>query len=121
MLADPRADSLTTNFAAQWLLLRNLATVRPGEPYLLAFDETLRRAFQTETAADDATAAATAHARSAPRRVMRASPTSSSSASSGRVYSVHDRGARYAPAYSSCRFSQLIGCDSCRPSGVRST
>src|SRR5262249_38276009 len=37
------------NFAAQWLLLRNLATVRPGEPYLLAFDETLRGAMQKET------------------------------------------------------------------------
>src|SRR5262249_29825516 len=49
MLADPRSSALTTNFAAQWLLLRNLATVRPGEPYLLAFDETLRGAMQKET------------------------------------------------------------------------
>lgn len=49
MLADPRSESLTTNFAAQWLLLRNVATVRPAEPYLLAFDETLRTAFQRES------------------------------------------------------------------------
>ena len=48
MLADPRSESLTSNFAAQWLLLRNVATVRPAEPYLLAFDETLRTAFQRE-------------------------------------------------------------------------
>src|SRR5439155_6068926 len=46
---DPRSEAVTKNFAAQWLLLRNLASVRPGEPYLLAFDETLRAAFQTET------------------------------------------------------------------------
>jgi hypothetical protein len=49
MLADPRSVALTANFASQWLLLRNLANVRPGEPYLLAFDETLRAAFETET------------------------------------------------------------------------
>src|SRR6185436_17831910 len=49
MLDDPRSEALTTNFAAQWLLLRNLANVRPGEPYLLSFDETLRNAFQRET------------------------------------------------------------------------
>jgi mono/diheme cytochrome c family protein len=49
MLDDPRSEALTTNFAAQWLLLRNLANVRPGEPYLLSFDETLRSAFQRET------------------------------------------------------------------------
>jgi cytochrome c553 len=49
MLADPRSSALTTDFAAQWLLLRNLGTVRPGEPYLLAWDETLRQAMQRET------------------------------------------------------------------------
>ncbi|HEV3056738.1 MAG TPA: DUF1592 domain-containing protein [Vicinamibacterales bacterium] len=49
MLADPRCSALTENFAAQWLLLRNVATVRPGEPYLLAFDETLRVALRRET------------------------------------------------------------------------
>ena len=45
MLADPRAGALTRNFAGQWLQLRNLAdpAVRPGDPYSLAFDESLRR------------------------------------------------------------------------------
>ena len=50
MIADPRSKSLTTNFAGQWLQLRNLATViRPGDPYSLAFDETLRQAMIIET------------------------------------------------------------------------
>ncbi|MGE3508064.1 MAG: DUF1592 domain-containing protein [Vicinamibacterales bacterium] len=49
MLRDPRASALTTNFAAQWLLLRNMATVRPGDPFSLTFDETLREGFQRET------------------------------------------------------------------------
>ena len=49
MLADPRAETLTTNFASQWLLIRNLATVRPGENYALNWDETLRRSMQRET------------------------------------------------------------------------
>ena len=49
MLADPRAEVLTTNFASQWLLIRNLATVRPGENYALNWDETLRRSMQRET------------------------------------------------------------------------
>ena len=49
MLADPRAETLTTNFASQWLLVRNLATVRPGENYALNWDETLRRSMQRET------------------------------------------------------------------------
>ena len=51
MLADPRADALTRNFAGQWLQLRNLAdtAVRPGDPYSLAFDESLRRGMISET------------------------------------------------------------------------
>jgi hypothetical protein len=49
LLADPRAETLTTNFASQWLLIRNLATVRPGENYALNWDETLRRSMQRET------------------------------------------------------------------------
>ncbi|HCQ98956.1 MAG TPA: hypothetical protein DIU48_06020, partial [Acidobacteria bacterium] len=50
MVADPRSGSLTSNFAGQWLQLRNLATVvRPGDPYSLAFDETLRQAMIQET------------------------------------------------------------------------
>jgi hypothetical protein len=49
MLADPRAETLTTSFASQWLLVRNVATVRPGENYALNWDETLRRSMQRET------------------------------------------------------------------------
>ena len=49
MLADPRAETLTTNFASQWLLIRNLATVRPGENYALNWDETLRVSMKRET------------------------------------------------------------------------
>ncbi len=49
MLADPRAETLTQNFGGQWLLIRNLATARPGETYALAFDETLRQSMQRET------------------------------------------------------------------------
>jgi hypothetical protein len=49
MLADPRSESLTKNFAGQWLQLRNMANVRPGDPYSLTFDESLRQAMWTET------------------------------------------------------------------------
>jgi hypothetical protein len=46
MLADPKAAALSENFAAQWLMLRNLATVTPDDP---AFDNGLRRAMNDET------------------------------------------------------------------------
>ena len=50
MLTDRRSEALTTNFAGQWLQLRNLeTTVRPGDPYSLAFDESLRQGFLRET------------------------------------------------------------------------
>ena len=50
MLVDPRSDALSENFVGQWLQLRNLATViRPGDPYSLAFDETLRQGMIRET------------------------------------------------------------------------
>ena len=50
MLDDPRSVALTENFAGQWLQLRNLETVvRPGDPYSLAFDESLRRGMLRET------------------------------------------------------------------------
>jgi len=48
MLDDPRADALVSNFAGQWLHLRNVETVKP-DPILLPFDEALRQAFLTET------------------------------------------------------------------------
>ena len=49
MLRDPRASTLTENFAAQWLLLRNVGDNRPAEPYARAFDDTLRQSFRRET------------------------------------------------------------------------
>ena len=46
MLADPRADAMVTNFASQWLLLRELQNARPDSP---DFDGNLRQSFQRET------------------------------------------------------------------------
>jgi hypothetical protein len=48
MLDDPRADMLVSNFAGQWLQLRNVETVKP-DPVIFPFDESLRQAFMTET------------------------------------------------------------------------
>jgi mono/diheme cytochrome c family protein len=49
MLDDPRADALVSNFAGQWLHLRNVETVKP-DPVIFPFDEALRQSFVTETA-----------------------------------------------------------------------
>jgi mono/diheme cytochrome c family protein len=49
MLADPRSDSLVTNFAAQWLFLRDIDAKQPDELLFPDFDETLRGAFRRET------------------------------------------------------------------------
>jgi hypothetical protein len=49
MLADPKADSLTTNFASQWLYLRNLRGVAPDLESFPNFDDNLRQAFRRET------------------------------------------------------------------------
>jgi hypothetical protein len=49
MMGDHRSDALSTNFADEWLQLRNLETVQPSSPYTLAFDETLRRSMRRET------------------------------------------------------------------------
>jgi hypothetical protein len=46
MLADPRSDALVSNFAGQWLLLRELRNVRPDSP---DWDGNLRQSFQRET------------------------------------------------------------------------
>jgi hypothetical protein len=48
MLADSRADELVSNFAGQWLHLRNVQTVKP-DPVIFPFDEALRQSFVTET------------------------------------------------------------------------
>jgi mono/diheme cytochrome c family protein len=49
MLADRRAENLATNFAGQWLYLRNLATVTPDMRLFPDFDDNLRQAFRQET------------------------------------------------------------------------
>jgi len=49
MLADPRSDSLATNFAAQWLFLRDIDAKHPDEVLFPNFDETLRDALRRET------------------------------------------------------------------------
>jgi hypothetical protein len=49
MLADPRSESLVTNFAAQWLYLRDIGAKLPDEILFADFDETLRGAMQRET------------------------------------------------------------------------
>jgi hypothetical protein len=48
MLDDPRSDAFISNFAGQWLQLRNVETVHP-DPVLFPFDEALRQAFIKET------------------------------------------------------------------------
>ena len=49
MLADARSHALVTNFAGQWLYLRNLGLVKPDPDAFPEFDESLREAFQKET------------------------------------------------------------------------
>ena len=49
MLADPRAETLTTNFADQWLYLRNLDSAEPNLRLFPDFDDNLRSAFRRET------------------------------------------------------------------------
>jgi len=49
MLADPRATALVTNFAGQWLYLRNLQSARPDAEEYPNFDENLREAIRRET------------------------------------------------------------------------
>jgi len=49
MLADPRSFNLATNFAGQWLRLRNLTAVDPNVRVYPDFDDNLRQAFRQET------------------------------------------------------------------------
>jgi len=49
MLADRRSTALVTNFAAQWLHLRNMRAVAPDLTAFPRFDDNLREAFQRET------------------------------------------------------------------------
>jgi hypothetical protein len=49
MLADRRSATLVTNFAEQWLYLRDLDARKPNELLYPDFDESLRAAFRQET------------------------------------------------------------------------
>ncbi len=49
MLADPKSETLISNFAAQWLYLRNLNHHFPDGRVFPDFDDELRQAFQQET------------------------------------------------------------------------
>ncbi len=49
MLADDRASNLATNFAGQWLHLRNLDAITPDGRLHPDFDENLRQAMRRET------------------------------------------------------------------------
>jgi len=48
MLADPRATTLTTNFAFEWLKVRDMAALEPDQFTYPAFDGALRTAFRRE-------------------------------------------------------------------------
>jgi hypothetical protein len=49
MLTDARSDSLVSNFADQWLHLRNLESITPDLRLFPDFDDNLRQAFRRET------------------------------------------------------------------------
>ena len=49
MLSDRRSDALVTNFAGQWLFLRNLQSARPDGELFPNFDDNLRQAFRRES------------------------------------------------------------------------
>ncbi len=49
MMADPRSESLVTNFAAQWLFLRDVDGKAPDLFLFRDFDEGLRKDFERET------------------------------------------------------------------------
>jgi hypothetical protein len=49
MLADPRSSALVSNFAGQWLQLRNVRSIQPNSDQFPDFDDNLRQAFQRET------------------------------------------------------------------------
>ena len=51
MLADPKSTALVKNFGGQWLHLRNVADWTPDPVRFADFDDSLRYAFERETAA----------------------------------------------------------------------
>jgi hypothetical protein len=48
MMADPKSEALVTNFAGQWLQIRNLQSTTPDKNDFPNFDHTLRLAFERE-------------------------------------------------------------------------
>jgi hypothetical protein len=48
MLADPRSRALVSNFAGQWLHVRNLRSTLPDKNDFPDFDDNLRQAFERE-------------------------------------------------------------------------
>ena len=48
MLADPRSSAFVSNFAGQWLHLRNLRSIIPNSDQFPDFDDNLRQSFQRE-------------------------------------------------------------------------
>ncbi len=71
MLADPRSHALVSNFAGQWLQLRNVRTVLPNSEVFPDFDDNLREAFlrETELLFDERHARGSQRPRSAARRL----------------------------------------------------
>jgi hypothetical protein len=49
MLTDPKAAALVSNFAGQWLQLRNVGSVQPNTNLFPDFDDNLRRSMRRET------------------------------------------------------------------------
>jgi Protein of unknown function (DUF1592)/Protein of unknown function (DUF1588)/Protein of unknown function (DUF1585)/Protein of unknown function (DUF1595)/Protein of unknown function (DUF1587) len=49
MLSDPRSRSLVSNFASQWLHLRNLESITPDLRLFPDFDDNLRQSFRRES------------------------------------------------------------------------
>jgi len=49
MLADPKSAAFVSNFAGQWLYLRNVQSTLPDRRLFPDFNENLRRAFRRET------------------------------------------------------------------------
>lgn len=49
LLADPRSKNLATNFAGQWLRLRNVDAIDPSATLFRDFDDNLRQAMRQET------------------------------------------------------------------------
>jgi hypothetical protein len=58
MLTDPKASTLVSNFAGQWLQLRNLGTFQPNSDEFPDFDDNLRQAFRRRPSCSSAASCA---------------------------------------------------------------